>query len=61
MKCSKCKKKATHDIPKAFCAFHWAKWWTYGYLAILIRKYGRKRGREEYEKEFAEVLKMATR
>jgi hypothetical protein len=27
MKCVKCPKDATYDVPEDFCDYHWAEWW----------------------------------
>lgn len=51
MKCCKCKKVATFSSPKAYCAYHWTKWWTQGYEKLMTKT--------EFKKEFAMVLRMA--
>lgn len=30
MKCTKCDKEATYDVPELLCDEHWAEWWTVG-------------------------------
>lgn len=53
MKCNKCKKVAIYDSPKAYCAYHWAKWWTQGWDKTMSKA--------QFKKAFAEVLEIAQR
>lgn len=38
MKCSKCNREATHDVPRSLCDCHWEQWFTFGWEVFMSPK-----------------------